>query len=105
MRTYITGRLLLALIMLVAISILSFLVVGLAPYSGIDVIMSNVSGGAVYDYQAAEIDLRHSLGIDQPVWLHYLRWIGLVRQEDGRFRGILEGNLGRSLFSYDFQDP
>ena len=88
--------------MLLAISVLSFLAVGLVQNSGIDYIMSNVSGGVSFDYGAAEIDLRHHLGIDHPMWLHYLRWMGIVKQEDGQFRGILEGNLGESLFSYDY---
>ena len=94
-------KLLAAVSILLAISVLSFLVVGIPSESGIDFIMSNVSGGASFDYETAEIELRHQLGVDQPIWLHYLRWMGLMKQEGGQFRGIIEGDLGQSLFSYD----
>ncbi len=98
MRVLIVRRLQLVPPMLLAISILSFLPVGLSPDSGIDYIMSNLTGGPGFDFRAAEIDLRHHLGLDQPISLHYLRWMGIVKQPDGKFRGVLEGDLGQSLF-------
>jgi len=45
--------------------------------------------------------LWHRLGNDQPIWLHYLRWMGFVKQPDGSFRGVIQGYLGQSLWEED----
>ena len=52
------------------------------------------------DLVPAEIlaQIRHNLGLDQPFWVYYARWLGVMKQEDGRFSGVLEGDLGQSLW-------
>jgi|WetSurMetagenome_2_1015567.scaffolds.fasta_scaffold191867_1 hypothetical protein len=40
------------------------------------------------------------LGLNQPIHIHYLRWMGLMKQEDGQYKGVLQGNLGESLWYY-----
>ncbi len=42
--------------------------------------------------------LRHQLGLDPPIHIHYLRWMGMMKQEDGKYGGVLQGNLGDSLW-------
>jgi peptide/nickel transport system permease protein len=40
--------------------------------------------------------LEHSLGLDAPVLVQYVRWLGIAPQGDGGFSGILQGNFGKS---------
>ncbi len=42
--------------------------------------------------------IRHVQRYDPPIWLEYARWLGVAEQEDGRFSGVLEGDLGQSLW-------
>jgi hypothetical protein len=42
--------------------------------------------------------LEKALGLDVPLSLQYVRWLGVVPQEDGQFRGLLQANLGKSLW-------
>jgi ABC-type dipeptide/oligopeptide/nickel transport system permease component len=35
------------------------------------------------DFYEVQATIRHSLGLDQPIHIHYLRWMGLMKQEDG----------------------
>jgi len=43
--------------------------------------------------------IRHSLGLDAPPHIQYLRWLGVWQQDDGTFDGMLQGNLGTSLWN------
>ena len=96
MKNYILGRLIRVPPMLLGITVLSFLVVTLVPKYTINPMVT------VFPQTPGitEAEIAHRLGTDQPIWLHYLRWMGVVWQEDGRFRGVLEGDLGRSWLPY-----
>jgi ABC-type dipeptide/oligopeptide/nickel transport system permease component len=98
MRTYIIRKLLWFPIMLLAISFLSFLAVGLVTESNVNQIVIYVNGEEGPDSANTKDVIKHQLGIEQPFWLHYLRWMGIVRQENGNFRGILQGSLGEPLY-------
>jgi peptide/nickel transport system permease protein len=39
------------------------------------------------------------MGLDVPLPIQYGRWLGVLPQEDGQVRGILEASLGTSLWS------
>jgi peptide/nickel transport system permease protein len=48
---------------------------------------------------AEELDrdqIERQLGLDKPLLVQYGRWVGVVPQADGRFRGVLQGDLGIS---------
>ncbi len=49
-------------------------------------------------YQAMYKQLRLEMGLDDPVVVRYARWMGLIPDMKGAFNGLLEGNLGYSLF-------
>ncbi len=51
------------------------------------------------EYQRRYEELRASLGLDDPLVVRYLRWMGLAPDMDGRFNGLLEGNFGYSLYN------
>lgn len=53
-------------------------------------------------YEARYQRLRQEMGLDDPIIVRYARWMGLIRDLDGEFNGILEGNFGySSLYKTD----
>jgi peptide/nickel transport system permease protein len=78
---FIARRLLYLAPVLVAVSLLTFLIASLLPGDLAYVILGDQ---ATPDKVAA---LRHDMGLDQPIWWRYLGWLGHV----------LEGDFGRSF--------
>ncbi len=95
MRVYSTRRLLRVPLMLMAITVVAFAALRFPPVSNVVLMIE------VYPQPDETLVARveHMLGRDQSVWLHYARWLGVARQEDGGFSGILEGDLGRSVWA------
>lgn len=48
------------------------------------------------EYQQRYEELRVSMGLDSPLLVRYARWIGIMPEVNGKFDGLLEGNLGYS---------
>lgn len=46
--------------------------------------------------------IRANMGLDKPVWLQYLIWVGIAENSEGERSGLLQGNLG---ISYIDQTP
>jgi ABC-type dipeptide/oligopeptide/nickel transport system permease component len=82
-----------------AITIISFLATRCVTDSAINHIISD-SPIPEMDMTAKPV-LRHLFGLDQPIHIHYLRWMGLVKQEDGHYHGVFQGNLGHSVWGED----
>lgn len=40
--------------------------------------------------------IRANMGLDKPVWVQYLIWVGLARNDEGERSGLLQGDLGIS---------
>ncbi len=98
MRAYVIRRLLLLIPTLFLITIAVFLTVRFIPGSVIDMMiaqMGSSAGGQVVNVNT----IKQSLGLDVPIATQYGRWLGVVPQKDGKISGILEGNLGKSLWS------
>jgi peptide/nickel transport system permease protein len=87
MAGYIAQRLVLAAFTIVAISILSFIIIHLPPgdYVTSYIAQMAANGGAV-SAEAAQ-NLRIQYGLDQPIYIQYLRWVGM----------ILHGNFGMAM--------
>ena len=81
MLLFVARRLLYLLPVLVAVSLLTFLIASLLPGDLAYVILGDQ---ATPEKLAA---LRHDMGLDQPIWWRYLGWLGHV----------LEGDFGRSF--------
>jgi peptide/nickel transport system permease protein len=81
MLSFVARRLLYLLPVLLAVSLLTFLVASLLPGDLAYVILGDQ---ATPDKVAA---LRHDMGLDRPIWWRYLGWLG----------NVLEGDLGRSF--------
>ena len=100
MRAYIIRRLLLIIPTLFILTILVFLAVRFIPGDVVDLIISFMwwDGQAEIDREAVE----RMLGLDVPVYVQYVRWIGVLPTPDwltgeSRYNGILQGTLGESL--------
>ncbi len=85
MFAYIVRRLGLMLVTLIGISIVIFFLLRIVPGNIVDILFA----AAGYVDPADKADLERSLGVDQPLILQYLHWIG----------GLLHGDLGYSYVS------
>jgi peptide/nickel transport system permease protein len=76
-----------ALLTILAISMLSFLIIQLPPgdYVTSYIITMSSSGSAVSEAEAQA--LRMQLGLDRPMYIQYLKWMGL----------IMQGNFGMAM--------
>ncbi len=83
MLTFLARRLLWLLPMLLAVSLVSFVMIHLVPGDPVEIYMGQDASG--HSLQLA----RHELGLDQPLPLQYLRYVG----------NALHGNLGTSIRS------
>ena len=85
MFAYLVRRLALMLVTLVGISIVIFVLLRVVPGNIVDILFS----AAGYVDPADKANLERELGIDQPLVVQYLHWIG----------GLLHGDLGYSYVS------
>jgi peptide/nickel transport system permease protein len=86
MQAYIVRRLVALVPTLFFASVIVFVTVRLIPGDIIDLMLSQ------NDIAAAKMgreQLEKALGLDQPMWLQYGRWVGAI---------LLDGNFGRSLW-------
>ena len=81
MSGFVVRRLLYLIPVLVAVSLLTFLIASLLPGDLAYVILGDQ---ATPEKVAA---LRHDMGLDQPIWWRYLSWLG----------NVLQGDFGRSF--------
>jgi peptide/nickel transport system permease protein len=87
MLAFLVRRLLMAVLTLWAISILTFLIIQLPPGDFVTAYIAQLqSTGSAVSAQEAE-NLRAQYGLDQPVWVQYLKWLGLA----------LQGNFGMAM--------
>lgn len=84
MGAYLRGRIFSTILVLIGVSLLSFLILQLVPGDPVQ-IMASQSGASGSDLDR----LRHQLGLDRPIWDQYLRFVGHA----------LHGDLGRSIQS------
>jgi peptide/nickel transport system permease protein len=82
---YIVRRLALMLVTLFGISVIIFVLLRVVPGNIVDILFA----AAGYVDQADKANLERELGLDQPIIVQYLKWIG----------GLLHGDLGYSYVS------
>jgi len=92
MRAYIIRRLLLIIPTFFICTLILFFLIRAVPGNVIErMFMENIgqSGGS-YDMEQSMQEIRHMLGLDVPVHVQYVRWMGNI---------ILHGDLGNSLWT------
>src|SRR3972149_5014194 len=90
MTTYIARRLLQALVVLVIVTLLVFFVMRLLPGDPLIIYLAQSADLEAMPPQMLE-QLRHQYGLDKPVMVQYVNWIG----------GILRGDFGTSIFYHN----
>jgi peptide/nickel transport system permease protein len=89
MTTYIIRRLLHAVLLILILSLVVFLVMRLLPG---DPVLMLITGDELAQTSEERLDqLRHEFGLDKPLLLQYVTWLGQ----------ILKGNLGTSIIHRD----
>jgi peptide/nickel transport system permease protein len=78
MLTYIARRLLLALLTTWAISVLAFVIIQLPPGDYITAYIAQMTASGTVVSQELVETLREQYGLDQPLWVQYVRWMKLV---------------------------
>ena len=87
MLTYLIRRLLLAVMTIIAISMISFAIIKLPPGDYVDAYVAQMSASGSVVSQEAAANLRAQYGLDRPIYVQYLRWVGLAAQ----------GNFGMAM--------
>lgn len=90
MQQYVLRRVLLAIPTVFGITVLIFLAMRVLPGDPIAVISSESSGNFVMTPDQLEA-ARHSLGLDKPLYVQYLSWMG----------DVARGNLGSSFWTQE----
>lgn len=87
MLAYLVRRLLLAVLTVWAVSVLSFAIIELPPGDYITSYIAQMSAGGGFVTEQEAQALRREYGLDQPVWVQYVRWM----------RQVLRGRFGMAL--------
>lgn len=87
MRTYVLRRLLLTIPTLFGLSVILFVLVRLIP--GDAALLKMAGGDTSFNNPAALAELRHQMGLDLPIPVQFLVWLG----------GVVRGDLGQSVWS------
>ncbi len=94
MRNYIIRRLLLTIPTLWIASLIVFFAIRLVPGTVVDLMVSEMTYFTATDREIIE----RRMGFDVPSYVQYFRWMGFTRNAEGKFSGLLQGNLGISLW-------
>jgi peptide/nickel transport system permease protein len=87
MLTYLVRRLVMAVFTIIAISIFSFIIIKLPPGDYVDAYVAQMAASGSAISQEAAANLRAQYGLDQPIYVQYIRWVGLA----------LQGNFGMAM--------
>lgn len=99
MRKYIFQRMVYMVVVFLIISFLMYMLYNLIPSdparAELEPLKRNLKPN---EYQSMYLQLREQYGLDDPLLLRYMRWIGFMPQKDGHFDGLFQGNFGYSNF-------
>lgn len=98
MRGYIIRRLILFFPTILFATWILFILIRVIPGDVIDLMLADFPDYDMVEEEVIKDRLLDALGLDVPVHIQYGRWIGILPQKSGEFAGVLEGNLGESLW-------
>ena len=80
MAAFLVRRVLLAIVTLWALTIVTFVIIQLPPGDFVDAYVAQASamGSAISAAEAAA--MRQAYGLDQPLWVQYVKWVSLIAQ-------------------------
>ena len=80
MIAYLARRLVLALITVWAITIVTFIIIQLPPGDFVDAYVAQASAMGTSISLAEAEAMRQAYGLDQPIWVQYIKWVTLISQ-------------------------
>lgn len=99
MRKYILQRLMYIVLVFFIVSIAMYMLYNLIPSDPARAeLESQKTSLTAEQYAAQYAQIRARLGLDDPLFIRYLRWMGLAPHKDGKVNGLLQGNFGYSNF-------
>ena len=99
MQAYIIRRLMLVVSTLFLVTIIAFLSVRFIPGSLVDLMVADKYRESTTSREEMLATVKEQLGLDVPIWTQYVRWLGVWPQKNGSISGILQGDLGKSLWT------
>jgi peptide/nickel transport system permease protein len=99
MRSYILRRVALIIPTLFLVTVFVFLTVRFVPGSVLELMAGDMAGESELGMEKIIESLKAQLGLDVPVYVQYGRWLGALPQKDGSFIGLIQGDLGISLWT------
>lgn len=97
MLTYVLKRLLYILIVFLVLSFVIFMIYNLIPGDkAAEEARAEVAANRNLNYSERYQFWRERYGLDAPLPVRYLRWLGVAPYSDGGYRGLLQGNFGNS---------
>lgn len=88
MIAYIVRRLVLAILTIWAITVVSFVIIQLPPGDYVTSYIASMSASGILVSEAEAQALRIQYGLDQPIYVQYFKWMGMIAQ--GRFGMAIE---------------
>ena len=88
----VANRVLWACLMMAAISVVAFTLIQLPPGDFVDSYVNHKQQGGVIMTQDEVAEMRHTLGLDRPMYVQYFDWVG----------GVVQGDFG---FSWEYRRP
>ena len=98
MRAYIIRRVLLFVPTVFIVSLIIFIMVRLIPGTVVDAMVAQLDQFAGSNVQLDRASVEKALGLDVPIITQYGRWVGVLPGVDGSTSGLLQGDLGSSLW-------
>lgn len=99
MGKYILKRILYILLVFMILSFLVFMIYNMLPVDkAAETAKAEVAANRLLDYEERYEYWKIKYGQDGTKLERYLRWLGIYPYSDGRFEGLLQGNLGDSNF-------
>ena len=98
MGKYLLKRLVYLVLVFFVVSLMMYLIYNLIPSDPALVQMEPLRKTLKPDEWTAQyLALRTKLGLDQPILIRYARWMGFMRDVNGQYHGLLQGNFGYSI--------
>lgn len=97
MPKYVAKRVAYMVVVFFVISFIMYFIYNLIPGDPAAISLESIRDELTADeYEQMYQQARARLGLDDPIFIRYLRWLGVYPSVNGDFNGVFQGNLGYS---------
>ncbi len=94
---YVGKRIIYLIVVFFVISFIMYVIYNLVPVDSAAVSIEPLRDElTAEEYQILYEQTRERMGLDDPIVVRYMRWLGVFPTREGKFAGVLEGELGYS---------